>query len=93
MQAKTGLFPLTLALLLRSVYSADVVTLNASNFEEVVKNNTNVLVEFYAPWCGHCKKLEPEYEKAAKKLKAAKQDVVLAKCDATEAENSDLKTK
>ncbi|KAE8885214.1 hypothetical protein PF005_g17149 [Phytophthora fragariae] len=47
-----------------------VVVLTDKNFEkEVLQSPDYWLVEFYAPWCGHCKQLEPEYKAAAKKLK------------------------
>jgi len=40
----------------------------ANNFKDVVlKEDDDVLIEFYAPWCGHCKALAPHYEEAAKK--------------------------
>ncbi|XP_072946960.1 protein disulfide-isomerase A6 homolog [Epargyreus clarus] len=50
--------------------SSDVVQLSPSNFERLVTNGDEVwIVEFYAPWCGHCKNLVPEYKKAARALK------------------------
>lgn len=59
----------------------DVVVLTGSNFDDLVLGSKDIwLVEFYAPWCGHCQKLEPEWNQAASKLKG---QVKLGKVDAT----------
>jgi protein disulfide-isomerase-like protein len=56
--------------------------LTPDNFDSIVKDPTkDVLVEFYAPWCGHCKRLEPDYEKVAKSFEG-EDSVVVAKVDA-----------
>ena len=59
----------------------DVIILTDSTFDKAVSKYDYLLVLFYAPWCGHCKKFHPEYEKAAKTLR--KENLYLSKVDAT----------
>ncbi|XP_055855238.1 protein disulfide-isomerase A6 homolog [Episyrphus balteatus] len=61
--------------------SNDVIELTDANFDKLVLQSDDVwLVEFFAPWCGHCKNLEPQWAKAAKELKGK---VKLGALDAT----------
>lgn len=60
-----------------------VTVVVGESFKEIVLNSDkSVLIEFYAPWCGHCKSLAPIYEKLAKEV-APVSGLVVAKIDAT----------
>lgn len=69
---------------LGAAFCSDVIDLTDSNFAEQTKNEDIMLIEFYAPWCGHCKRLAPEYETAATALLKNDPPVRLAKVDCTE---------
>ncbi|KAG2320444.1 hypothetical protein Bca4012_056517 [Brassica carinata] len=59
-----------------------VLELTDSNFESAISTFDCVFVDFYAPWCGHCKRLNPELDAAAPILAKLKQPIIIAKLNA-----------
>eukprot|EP00903_Cladosiphon_okamuranus_P006162 g6062.t2 len=70
-----------------------VMVLTGDTIEQAIKDHSHLVVEFYAPWCGHCKKLAPVLSEAATKIKEVDDKIVFAKMDATAAESKDFKDK
>nr|XP_055195812.1 protein disulfide-isomerase A2 isoform X3 [Nyctereutes procyonoides] len=58
-----------------------ILVLNQRNLGLALRAHRTLLVQFYAPWCGHCKALAPEYNKAAALLAAESAEARLAKVD------------
>lgn len=65
-----------------AVEMPDVPELTDASFAPTLKEKTNMFVMFFAPWCGHCKRLAPTFNKLAVELKGSK-DVYVAKVDCT----------
>jgi protein disulfide-isomerase A6 len=66
-----------------AVAKSAVLDLIPKNFDKVVlQSGKPTLVEFFAPWCGHCKTLAPVYEELAQAFEFASDKVQIAKVDA-----------
>ena len=68
-------------MLVQLLLASDVLQFTDANFDSKIGRYENALVEFYAPWCDHCKKLAGEYKKAASILKENDPPVALIKLD------------
>ncbi|KAL7718022.1 protein disulfide-isomerase [Entamoeba marina] len=67
---------------------AEVTVLNNENFNRIVDGSQHVFVKFFAPWCGHCKKLAPEYIKLSETIE--KPNLVIAEIDCDNKDNKDV---
>jgi protein disulfide-isomerase A6 len=76
------LLVLLAAFFIASAFAGDVLELDPDNFDTILDGSKPVFVEFFAPWCGHCKNLAPEYEKVATAFKKANAKAIIASVDA-----------
>lgn len=83
--ARLGYLLLSALTVLGANAASAVVDLIPSNFDSIVLNSGKpALVEFFAPWCGHCKNLAPVYEELAQHFASQGDRVTIAKVDADE---------
>jgi len=79
----------TLAVAVAGDRSIGAVAPNAAELDTLIQGSPCALVEFYAPWCGHCKSLAPTYEQLGALFNDDGKPVV-AKVDATDESFSDI---
>ncbi|SCA48534.1 protein disulfide isomerase, putative [Plasmodium ovale] len=65
------------------LFNKHVTSIHNGELANFIANNDHVLVMFYAPWCGHCKRLIPEYNEAANVLAEKNSNIKLVSVDAT----------
>ena len=75
------LTPLPISAGLHAAPPSDVVVLDSDNFDRMTKEGI-WFIKFYAPWCGHCKRMAPVWEQLAQKMREEGGKIRVAKVDA-----------
>jgi len=70
-----------------------VTELTDDTFEDFIATNDVIMMEFYAPWCGHCKRVSPTFDDAARQMAGEMPMVKLAKIDVSGENNVKVKDK
>ena len=81
----TFTYYLIIYLILNTIISAsnyeNGVLILGEDLNDVIKENEDILIDFYAPWCKHCQILAPQFERAAQILNEEEPPILLAKVD------------
>jgi protein disulfide-isomerase A1 len=74
------------------VHSAEqkVLAIDSTTFDDVVAHSEVLMVNFFAPWCGHCKNMEKDLQIAAKALATQESVAKIVSVDTSLAQNSEL---
>ena len=70
-----------------TVNEMPVIELTSQNFNQEIKNNNLLLVDFWAEWCGPCKSMHPIFTRMAKKYK----QIRFARVNVDDAQNIAMK--
>ena len=71
-------------LALLALANAEVVSLTTETFQKKIDEGKPVIVKFFAPWCGHCKRLAPTYEEFSNIAKTEFPELTVAEVDCTQ---------
>lgn len=76
-----------LLLSLKNCYASEILEVDSDTLGELINSQETVLLEFYAPWCEHCKNFESHFEKLHERIQNMDENIFLARINAEENKN------